>query len=114
MYLVASEGLMTSSLEEPETVRAMSSRISSACENENNNHLDKSPELHRFHSDSWGGKKTLSLRLVSGFIAVSHHHTLTVEEVNVRLLLIFTFADQHEQRWEVFHRVDGVAAQDGF
>lgn len=43
----------------------------------------------------------------------AHLHRFTVEEVNVRLLLIRTLADQHEEGWEVFLCVDGLTAVDG-
>lgn len=46
-------------------------------------------------------------------LVVTHLHGLAVEEVNVRLLLVRTLADQQEEGWEVFFCVNGVAAVDG-
>lgn len=45
---------------------------------------------------------------------ITHLHSLAVKEEDVWLLLCCTLADQQEEGWEVFFRIQGIAAVDGF
>lgn len=45
---------------------------------------------------------------------MTHLHSLAVEKMDVRFLLICTLADEQEEGWEVFFCVNCIAAVDGF
>lgn len=79
--------------EEFETACAMSSRIFSAW---------RSPNL----------KSCIGKRPRGDPTAATHLHRLTVEKMDVGLLLLCALADQQKERSEVFLRVDCVAAVD--